>query len=933
MSAGNNLPFDARGTLTIKDEKITIYRLNALQEQGIANIDRLPFSIRILLENLLRHCGVGVVTETDINKLAGWRPESEEKHTIPFMPARVVLQDFTGVPVLVDLAAIRSAIALMGGDPTQINPMVPVDLVIDHSVQVDHFGTNRAYEFNVKREMERNSERYTMLRWGQKTFDNFRVVPPGTGIVHQVNLEYLASVVQCRKINDETVGFPDTLIGTDSHTTMINGLGVVGWGVGGIEAEAVLLGQPYFMVIPEVVGMKLSGRLPEGSTATDLALVITKLLRDKGVVGRFVEFFGPGLSALSLPDRATISNMSPEYGATVTFFPVDNETLRYLSETGRSSKQVRLVEYYTKEQNLFHTKNIPEPSYSVVYEVDLSRITTTLAGPRKPHESISLSNMKDLFLKQLPEMVTSGVKSEPDSFHSCGYWAEEGGSCNVVPSSCACPMEARSFCRCVENKLENEKVTLSDGSVVIAAITSCTNTSNPFVMIGAGLLARKAVERGLKAKSWIKTSMAPGSRVVTDYLKNAGLMPFLEALGFHVVGYGCTTCIGNSGPLPQLIADTIEKNQLITAAVLSGNRNYEARINPYVRANYLASPILVVAYAIAGSITIDFDNEPITRGPNGEPVYLKEIWPSHKEIHNIMVKLMKSEMFTHNYAHVFEGDKKWHSLSIPETVKYNWIAESTYIQEPPFFKDMPAEPHPVSNIKGACILAIFGDTLTTDHISPAGVIPEDSPAGQYLIEKRIEPQNFNTYGSRRGNHQVMMRGTFGNIRIRNKMVDREGGWTIHVPDNELMTIYDAAIRYKEEKIPLIIIGGKEYGAGSSRDWAAKGTILLGVKAVIAESFERIHRSNLVGMGLLPLQFESGTNAKTLGLTGREKIDIQGIEKGLVPGGQVTINCYQQDNRDSLSFKAIVRLDNQVELDYYRHGGILQKVLRQLLEEK
>ena len=923
-------PFDALKHLVVEDEAFFIYRIDALEQQGITHLDKLPFTIRILLENLLRHCSSDFVSKEMVLQLASWKPGRERNQTIPFMPARVILQDFTGIPALVDLAAMRSAMVRFGGDPLKINPVIPADLVIDHSVQVDRYGTSTAFQYNVEKEIERNRERYTMLRWGQKAFQNFRVVPPGTGIVHQVNLEYLASVVQISQIGKQQIAFPDTLVGTDSHTTMINSLGVLGWGVGGIEAEAVLLGQPYYMIVPEVVGVKLTGQMQEPATATDLVLTITELLRKKGVVGSFVEFFSTGLNRLSLPDRATLANMSPEYGATAAFFPVDRETLDYLYATGRPSKQVKLIEEYTKAQRLFYSDDTPEPDYTVVYEVDIGRIEPSLAGPRKPQERIALTRVKDTFMSLLPEMLCAGVTSQVDNYSVCGCWADEGGSCRIIPSSCAFPAEPRTACRSKEIKVDEQNFFINDGSVVIAAITSCTNTSNPSVMIGAGLLARNAVRRGLKTKPWVKTSLAPGSRVVKDYLIKAGLLPFLESLGFHIVGYGCTTCIGNSGPLATPIAEAIEENQLITTAVLSGNRNFEARIHPYVRANYLASPMLVVAYALAGTLDTDLLNDSLGDDQSGNPVYLKELWPKRKEINKVIAASLNSEMFTKEYASVFEGERYWHTLEVSGDALYPWTPTSTYIQEPPFFKNMEKNPPSIEDITGARILAVFGDTLTTDHISPAGAIPKDSPAGRYLIQKGVFPDDFNSFGSRRGNHEVMLRGTFGNIRIRNQMTDREGGWTVYGHQKKMMTIYEAAMNYQMEGIPLVVIAGKDYGAGSSRDWAAKGTFLLNVKAVIAESFERIHRSNLVGMGVLPLQFEPGVNAASLGLTGLETLDIKGLTGTLVPGSTVTVRFSLSDSRTAEYFQAIVRLDNETEVEYYRHGGILQKVLRQFL---
>jgi len=887
-------------------KEYSFYSLPALQKVGFENIDRLPFSIRILLENQLRHLSKGMVTEENIINLASWRPETRELQSIPFMPGRVVLQDFTGVPAVVDLAALRSAFARQGRDPEKMNPFIPADLIIDHSIQVDRSGDKNALSYNVHQEFARNRERYTMLRWGQKAFSNFHVIPPGTGIVHQVNLEYLASVVRVQGKGREAMAYSDTVIGTDSHTTMINGLGVLGWGVGGIEAEAVLLGQPYSMQIPEVVGVKLIGRLKEGITATDLVLTITEFLRSKGVVGRFVEFVGSGAEQLSLSDRATIANMAPEYGATMGFFPVDQETLRYLSASGRSSRLVTLVERYNKEQGLFLSQTTPEPEYSVVYEIQLDRVGTSLAGPRKPQERIPLSAMSESFKALLTDRVTEddGVKAG-----SCDHDAEGRFEKN------------------------GDQLPIKDGSVVIAAITSCTNTSNPAVMIGAGLLAQKAAEQGLQTKPWVKTSMAPGSMVVSHYLEKSGLLSPLEHFGFHVVGYGCTTCIGNSGPLDTKMSDVIKDKELLVAAVLSGNRNFEARIHPLVHANYLCSPQLVVAYAIAGTVMIDFDSQPLGRKPDGTPVYLRDIWPSNKEIETLVAEVVTPALFTAGYENVFSGNETWNDLKVKDSSLYQWDSDSSYIQEPPFFKNVSPEPPPLCNIEKARILAIFGDMITTDHISPAGTIPMDSPAGKYLQELGIAPHEFNSYGSRRGNHQVMMRGTFGNIRIKNRMVGREGGYTLLMPDRIEMSIYDAAMAYKELTTPLVIIGGKDYGTGSSRDWAAKGTLLLGVKAVIAKSFERIHRSNLVGMGVLPLQFVDGADSTILDLDGSEELTIKGIATDLTPGAQITVTVDRGDNKGLTEFLTTVRLDNPVELEYYRHGGILQKVLRQMLAQK
>ena len=932
MTKKSNLPFDPKDQIKVGAEIFSIFRLDSLEKEGLCTLHALPRSIRILLENLLRNAAGGGVSFEELKSLAGWSPDLKEPAAIPFMPGRVVLQDFTGVPALVDLAAMRSAMARSGGDPRRINPQVPADLVIDHSVQVDHFGTADSYDYNVKKEIERNRERYSLLKWGQDSFENFRVVPPGVGIVHQVNLEYLGKVVSQVETDSGIIAFPDTLVGTDSHTPMINGLGILGWGVGGIEAEAVLLGQPYYMLIPEVVGVKISGELLPGITATDLVLTVTQMLREKGVVGKFVEFFGPGLIALTLPDRATISNMSPEFGATATFFPVDDETLRYLAGTGRPAALVRLVETYMKEQGLFHAADMPDPDFTQYIEVDLGKVERSLAGPRKPHERVPMADLKSSFLKNLPEMLETGVVSDPDSFTDSGCWAEEGGSPTNSPSQCSYPLPPRAACRCVPCDCGPETVELCDGSVVIAAITSCTNTSNPSVMIGAGLLARNAVYKGLRRKPWVKTSLAPGSKVVSDYLELAGLTPYLEALGFHVVGYGCTTCIGNSGPLPSKITRTIEDNQLVTAAVLSGNRNYEARINPYVRANYLASPLLVVAYALAGTVEIDLSTEPIGIDSNDNEVYLADIWPDREEIAKLVSETVHADLFENEYANVFTGGEEWDSLGAPEGDLYKWDPESTYIKEPPFFIDLPTEPVPLADINGARVLAIFGDTITTDHISPAGNIPEDGPAGQYLVGRNVKVEDFNSFGSRRGNHEVMVRGTFANIRIRNGMVDKEGGWTLHQPSGERLTIYDAAARYQEEGVPLVVLGGEEYGAGSSRDWAAKGAHLLGVKAVIARSYERIHRSNLVGMGILPLQFLEGQSVQSLGLTGREILEVKGVENGLEPNSHLKVTA-RSKGAEVVDFEVLARLDSTVEIEYYRNGGILQTVLREMMKSR
>jgi aconitate hydratase len=931
-------PFGARATLRLDGGSATYYSLRALQRQGLTDLDRLPFSIRVLLENALRHAGRGFAAEAHVRELAGWRPSAKSRGEIPFMPARVVLQDFTGVPCVVDLAAMRDAMARMHGDPARINPVVPCDLVIDHSVQVDSYGSDRSLQLNVELEFERNRERYQLLKFAQRAFDSFRVVPPGTGIVHQVNLEYLAPVVQLRPQFGELTAYPDTLVGTDSHTTMINGLGVVGWGVGGIEAEAVMLGQPYFMLIPEVVGMKLTGELPLGTTATDLVLTVTEMLRKKGVVDKFVEFYGPGLSALGLADRATIANMSPEYGATMGFFPVDAETVRYLQRTGRGREVCDRVERYTREQGLFRTDETPDPAFSDTLELDLSTVTPSVAGPRRPQDRVPLGGLKRNFVVSLPGLMSANVPAARRELAQSAYsrWVGEGGANVTIGEGGAAESTAAVATLdpdappIVSGRLGEHEISLHDGSVVIAAITSCTNTSNPSVMIGAGLVAKKAVERGLRSRPWVKTSLAPGSRVVTDYLAGSGLLPYQEQLGFNTVGYGCTTCIGNSGPLPDVVAGLIDEHALVTAAVLSGNRNFEARVHPQVRANYLMSPMLVVAFALAGRADIDLNREPVGTGRDEKPVYLRDIWPTPEEVRDTMAASLEPEMFTRRYGAVFEGDEIWKSLPVPEGSRYAWDPDSTYVQEPPFFRDLPADPPALNDISGARVLAVLGDSVTTDHISPAGSIPKNGPAARYLREHGIEQVDWNTFGSRRGNHEVMMRGTFGNVRIANALVPgREGNWTLHFPSGEIISIYDAAMRYQQAGTPLIILTGKEYGTGSSRDWAAKGPSLLGVKAVIAESYERIHRSNLVGMGVLPLAYQPGTNRKSLGLTGTETYSITGIAEGLTPGGTVTVTARDESGKETV-FPAVVRLNSAVELDYYRHGGILQRVLRQFL---
>ena len=918
-------PFGTRGELTLDGGRAVIFRLGELERKGIGALDRLPFSIRVLLENALRHAGRGFVTAEHVTALARWSPAPASGGEIPFLPARVVLQDFTGVPCVVDLAAMRDAMARMGGDAGRINPVVPCDLVIDHSVQVDHYGTADAFRRNVALEFDRNAERYQLLKFAQRAFRDFRVVPPGTGIVHQVNLEYLAPVVQLRTRFGEPTAYPDTLVGTDSHTTMINGLGVLGWGVGGIEAEAVMLGQPYFMLVPEVIGVKLTGELPVGTTATDLVLRVTQMLRQHGVVDKFVEFHGPGLSRLGLADRATIANMAPEYGATMGFFPVDAESIEYLRRTGREREAAR-AERYCKEVGLFRTDATPDPEFSASLALDLDTIEPSLAGPRRPQDLVPLRELKRNFAVSLPGLMPAAAPAARRSVADANYsrWVNEGGGGDGVAVAVEAPPE-------VPCSLNGSDFALGDGAVVIAAITSCTNTSNPSVMVGAGLLAKRAVERGLTSRPWVKTSMAPGSRVVTAYLEGAGLMPYFERLGFNVVGYGCTTCIGNSGPLPEPIAEAIEQHNLVTAAVLSGNRNFEARIHPQVRANYLASPMLVVAFALAGRVDIDLADEPLGTGQDGTPVFLRELWPSAEEIRATMAAALKPELFKERYASVFDGDQEWRELAVPEGDRYAWDSKSTYIQEPPFFRGLGPEPAPPGDIIGARVLASLGDSVTTDHISPAGAIPKNGPAARYLREQGVEQADWNTFGARRGNHEVMMRGTFGNVRIRNRLVpDKEGNWTAHLPSGEVMSIYDAAMKYIAEAVPLLVLAGKEYGTGSSRDWAAKGAALLGVKAVLAESFERIHRSNLVGMGVLPLVYQPGENRESLGLTGRETYSIRGIAPRLVPGGPVTVTARGEDGRETV-FKAVVRLNSPVEVEYLSHGGILPRVLRMFLE--
>ncbi len=889
--------FNCRRKLTVGRKTYEYFNLKVAEKNGLKNISKLPFSLRVLLENLLRHEDGRTVTKKDIKAVASWVRKKSSDHEIAYRPARVLMQDFTGVPAVVDLAAMRDAMAKLGGNPKKINPLAPVDLVIDHSVMVDFFGTAGAFKANVSREYERNGERYTFLKWGQDAFDNFRVVPPGTGICHQVNLEYLARTVWTKKEkrNGKTVevAFPDTLVGTDSHTTMVNGLSVLGWGVGGIEAEAAMLGQPISMLIPEVIGFRLEGKLRDGVTATDLVLVVVEMLRQRGVVGKFVEFFGPGLDKLSLEDQATIANMAPEYGATCGFFPVDRDTLEYMNATGRPKAQIDLVEKYARAQGMFRTRATPEPVFTDTLHLNLADVVPSLAGPKRPQDRVALEAAADSFGKV---MGTEFKKSDDEEKR----YAVEGANYD-----------------------------LGHGDVVIAAITSCTNTSNPSVMLGAGLLARNAVEKGLQVKPWVKTSLAPGSQVVTDYLKQAGLQKSLNKLGFDLVGYGCTSCIGNSGPLAEPVSETIHSNDLVACAVLSGNRNFEGRVNPDVKANYLASPPLVVAYALAGNMNIDLTKDPLGTDKKGNPVYLKDIWPSSKEIAEVVRKSVTRKMFRERYADVFKGDAAWRKIKVEGGLTYDWQSSSTYVRNPPYFEDMTMEPDAVTDVHDARILALLGDSITTDHISPAGAIKQQGPAGEYLRDYQIRPIEFNSYGSRRGNHEVMMRGTFANIRIKNQMVPGvEGGVTVHHPSGEQMAIYDAAMRYKDDGVPLVVFGGKEYGTGSSRDWAAKGTRLLGVKAVITESFERIHRSNLIGMGILPLEFQGNQSWRKLKLTGEEQVSLSGLEAGMSPGMEVKAKITYTDGK-SKTLKLLCRIDTLDELEYYKNGGILHYVLRNL----
>jgi len=894
--------FKSRDVLTVGKKQYVYFRLDALEKAGLTKLSKLPYSIRIVLEAALRQCNDREITQADVKNIASWTPKGA-RPGIPFLPGRVVMQDFTGVPAVVDLAAMRAAVARLGGDPKKINPLVPVDLVIDHSVQVDFFATAEALNRNTEVEFQRNRERYEFLKWGQKAFSNFRVVPPMTGIVHQVNLEYLADAVMTKEENGETIAFPDTLVGTDSHTTMINGLGVVGWGVGGIEAEAVMLGRPMDMLLPDVIGFKLYGKLKEGVTATDLVLTVTQMLRKKGVVDKFVEFFGEGLNNMSLTDRATIANMAPEYGATMGYFPVDEETLRYMRLTGRSEEVIARTEAYLRVQGLFREANSPEPEFTDTLELDLGSVVPSLAGPKRPQDRVALTDMKDTFRKALTAPVKErGFELSQEALTKEATFGTNGGSTQM-----------------------------KHGAVVIAAITSCTNTSNPSVLVAAGLVAKKAVEKGLNVKSYVKTSLAPGSRVVTEYLKKAGLIDPLSKLGFNVIAYGCTTCIGNSGPLPGEVAKAVTGSDLVASAVISGNRNFEGRVHPLVKANFLASPPLVVAYALAGTVDIDLNNEPLGVGSDGKEVYLKDLWPTQKEIQESVAAYVTAEMFSEKYSDVFSGSSEWQNISIKEGDLFEWSEESTYIHHPPYFQTLSLDVPTIQPIKNARVLGVFGDSITTDHISPAGNIASDSPAGKFLQERGVQPKDFNQYGTRRGNDLVMARGTFANIRLKNIMVaPKEGNWTKHQPSGEVMSIFDAAMKYQSEGVGSIVLAGKEYGTGSSRDWAAKGPMLQGVKAVIAESFERIHRSNLVGMGVLPLRFAEGQNAESLGLDGSEVFDIEGLSDNIQPKAELTVKAKKADGK-VIEFKATALLNTDVEVNYYRNGGILHTVLRNLVK--
>ncbi len=924
-------PFKVKRSLSTPTGTYTYYSLAALEEQGYT-ISQMPFSIRILLENALRNFDDFAITRENLETLLGWKPEASDKD-IPYKPARVLMQDFTGVPAVVDIASLRAETARKGKNPDGINPLIPVDLVIDHSVQVDYFGAQYAYDRNITEEYKRNQERYQFLKWAQKSFNNFSVVPPGMGICHQVNLEYLAKGVIAR---DGEV-FPDTLVGTDSHTPMVNGIGVVGWGVGGIEAEAAILGQPIYFIMPQVIGLKLTGQLPAGSTATDMVLNIAHLLRQYGVVGKFVEVFGPGLDHLSVPDRATIGNMSPEFGCTITYFPIDDKTLEYMRQSNRSAEQVKLVEDYCKANKLWR-EDEESIRYTHVLELDLSSVEPTVAGPKRPQDKIPLSELKPKFIELLHSSfgrsyVELKVREEEKQL---GRWQAEGGSqpthkAEAEPTDAKVKAKKKNGMKRVEITTRSESYILADGAVAIAAITSCTNTSNPYVMIGAGLVARKARELGVNVKPWVKTSLAPGSKVVTDYLKSAGLLTDLEALRFHLVGYGCTSCIGNSGPLPAHIAKAVKKHDLVVTSVLSGNRNFEARIHPDVRMNFLMSPMLVVAFAIAGRVDIDMANEPLAYDANQLPVYLNDIWPTREEINEVMSRVLRPEDFAKNYGEIFHGNEIWRNLEVPDDKLYQWDKESTYIKEAPFFENLPVEPAPVADIAGARALLVLGDSITTDHISPAGAFAEDSAAGQYLISRGVNKENFNSYGSRRGNDEVMVRGTFANVRIKNQLATKEGGYTTYFPTGEEMTVFEASEKYRGTRTPLVVLAGKEYGSGSSRDWAAKGTFLLGVKAVLAQSYERIHRSNLVDMGVLPLQYKEGESAASLGLNGKETFSITGLSNGLAPLKEVAVIA-KNEKGETTQFKAVARLDSQIEVEYYRHGGILQYVLRDFLKK-
>ncbi len=923
-------PYQIRKSLTIKNDTFNYYSLPELQKQGHA-VDKLPFSIRILLENALRNFDDFAVTKENIETLLHWQPKASDKD-IPFKPARVLMQDFTGVPAVVDIAALRAEVARKGKDPNAINPLIPVDLVIDHSVQVDFFGTDYSYERNIEEEYKRNKERYQFLKWAQNSFDNFTVVPPGMGICHQVNLEYLSKGVIER--NGEI--FPDTAVGLDSHTPMVNGIGVVAWGVGGIEAEAAILGQPLYFIMPEVIGLKLTGKLPLGSTATDLVLTIANLLRKRGVVGKFVEVFGSGLDNLSVPDRATIGNMSPEFGSTITYFPIDNKTLEYMRKSNRSEEQIKLVETYCKA-NMLWREHEDKINYTDVVELDISTIEPTVAGPKRPQDKILLKDFKNKFIDLLDESFDRKYISHEDRAmeKAITRFDGEGGdlpysSVTTSPLPTEIETKEKNGLKTVWITNGQEKFMLSDGSVAIAAITSCTNTSNPFVMVGAGLVARKAREHGINVKPWVKTSLAPGSKVVTDYLERADLMKDLETLQFHLVGYGCTSCIGNSGPLSPKIAKAVDDNNLVVASVLSGNRNFEARIHPQVKMNFLMSPMLVVAYAIAGRVDIDLVNEPISYDSNLQPVYLKDIWPSDDEINEILSRVLSPDDFAKNYGEIFEGNEIWRNLEVPKGKLYEWDEDSTYIKEIPFFHDISEKPNPLQDINGARALMVLGDSITTDHISPAGGFNEHSSAGKYLLERGVKKESFNSYGSRRGNDEVMVRGTFANVRIKNKLAEKEGGYTNHLPSGKEMTVYDASLKYKEEQTPLLVLTGKEYGSGSSRDWAAKGAFLLGINCVLAESYERIHRSNLVGMGVLPLQYKAGETAESLGLTGKEIFSITGIANDIKPLKEIQVIAKDEMGKE-IKFHAIARLDSKIEIEYYRNGGILQYVLRQFLK--